>query len=131
MGHHELQGARDDTPAVQGRLCARRNHVLFSMSSTHGKTFSSRSFGSLLSARHLCSAFFSHCSILPYAIIHLAARLFENYRTESEYRTYVIINVFSFRFVSCFATLYYYAFASSIVSEEEEDRRTDLVLNGV
>lgn len=37
---------------------------------------------------------------------------FENYRTESEYRTYLIIKVFSFRFVCYFATLYYYAFVS-------------------
>jgi Calcium-activated chloride channel len=37
---------------------------------------------------------------------------FENYRTESEYRTNLIIKVFSFRFVCYFATLYYYAFVS-------------------
>jgi hypothetical protein len=37
---------------------------------------------------------------------------FENYRTESEYRTWLIIKVFSFRFVCYFATLYYYAFIS-------------------
>lgn len=37
---------------------------------------------------------------------------FENYRTESEYRTYLVIKVFSFRFVCYFATLYYYAFVS-------------------
>jgi hypothetical protein len=37
---------------------------------------------------------------------------FENYRTESEYRTFLIIKVFSFRFVCYFATLYYYAFVS-------------------
>ena len=37
---------------------------------------------------------------------------YENYRTESEYRTYLIIKVFSFRFVCYFATLYYYAFIS-------------------
>lgn len=35
---------------------------------------------------------------------------FENYRTESEYRTHLIIKVFSFRFVSQFGTVYYYAF---------------------
>ena len=34
---------------------------------------------------------------------------FENYRTESEYRSHLIIKVFSFRFVSQFGTLYYYA----------------------
>lgn len=37
---------------------------------------------------------------------------FENYRTESEYRTWLIVKVFSFRFVCYFATLYYYAFVS-------------------
>jgi hypothetical protein len=37
---------------------------------------------------------------------------FENYRTESEYRTHLIIKVFSFRFVSQFGTVYYYAFIS-------------------
>jgi hypothetical protein len=37
---------------------------------------------------------------------------FENYRTESEYRTHLIIKVFSFRFVSQFGTLYYYAVIS-------------------
>ena len=37
---------------------------------------------------------------------------FENYRTESEYRTHLIIKVFSFRFVSQFGTLYYYAWLS-------------------
>jgi Calcium-activated chloride channel len=42
---------------------------------------------------------------------------FENYRTESEYRTHLIIKVFGFRFVSQFGTLYYYA-AISIGDEE-------------
>ena len=37
---------------------------------------------------------------------------FENYRTESEYRSFLIIKVFSFRFVCYFATLYYYCFVS-------------------
>ena len=37
---------------------------------------------------------------------------FENYRTESEYRTHLIIKVFSFRFVSQFGTVYYYAIMS-------------------
>jgi len=37
---------------------------------------------------------------------------FENYRTHSEYRTNLIIKVFSFRFVCYFASLYYYAFMS-------------------
>ena len=38
---------------------------------------------------------------------------FENYRTESEYRTHLIIKVFSFRFVSQLGTIYYYAFIST------------------
>jgi len=38
---------------------------------------------------------------------------FENYRTDSEYRTHLIIKVFSFRFVSQFGTVYYYAFIST------------------
>ena len=37
---------------------------------------------------------------------------FENYPTESEYRTHLIIKVFSFRFVSQFGTVYYYALIS-------------------
>lgn len=44
---------------------------------------------------------------------------FENYRTESEYRTHLIIKVFSFRFVCYFATLYYYAVLSVDVGTEE------------
>jgi len=49
--------------------------------------------------------------------ISVALTDFENYRTESEYRTHLIIKVFSFRFVCYFATLYYYAFLS--VSNEQ------------
>ena len=92
--------------------------VLFSMSSTHGKTFPSRSFGSLLSACHLCS---TSSPIAQFILMRLSIWLngFENYHTESEYRTYLIIKVFSFRFVNYFTTLYYYVFVSSIVSEEE------------
>jgi Calcium-activated chloride channel len=37
---------------------------------------------------------------------------FENYRTHSEYRTHLIIKVFSFRFICYFASLYYYSFIS-------------------
>ena len=48
---------------------------------------------------------------------------FENYRTESEYRTFLIIKVFSFRFVCYFATLYYYAFMS-IGSDEALENGT-------
>jgi hypothetical protein len=44
---------------------------------------------------------------------------FENYRTESEYRTFLIIKVFSFRFVCYFATLYYYSFMSVRDGTEE------------
>jgi hypothetical protein len=44
---------------------------------------------------------------------------FENYRTESEYRTFLIIKVFSFRFVCYFATLYYYSFVSVREGTEE------------
>ena len=46
---------------------------------------------------------------------------FENYRTESEYRTHLIIKVFSFRFVCYFATLYYYSFLSIGDSQAIED----------
>lgn len=46
---------------------------------------------------------------------------FENYRTESEYRTHLIIKVFSFRFVCYFATLYYYSFLSIGNSQDIED----------
>jgi len=45
--------------------------------------------------------------------VSIALNDFENYRTESEYRTHLIIKVFSFRFVCYFATLYYYAFLST------------------
>lgn len=48
---------------------------------------------------------------------------FENYRTESEYRTHLIIKVFSFRFVCYFATLYYYAF---MPANSEEDLQNSL-----
>ena len=42
----------------------------------------------------------------------LAASLtnWENYRTESEYRNNRIAKIFSFRFVNCFVSLFYYAF---------------------
>ena len=38
---------------------------------------------------------------------------FENYKTETEYRNFLILKVFAFRFVCYFATLYYYAFVTS------------------
>ena len=52
--------------------------------------------------------------LLNFILMRLSVMLndFENYRTESEYRTYLIIKVFSFRFICYFATLYYYAFVS-------------------
>ena len=53
--------------------------------------------------------------LLNFLLMKLSVMLnnFENYRTESEYRTFLIIKVFSFRFVCYFATLYYYAFVST------------------
>jgi hypothetical protein len=57
--------------------------------------------------------------LLNFILMKLSVWLndFENYRTESEYRSYLIIKVFSFRFMCYFATLYYYAFLS-VGSEE-------------
>lgn len=46
---------------------------------------------------------------------------FENYRTESEYRTHLIIKVFSFRIVSQLGTVYYYAFISTGSQEAIEN----------
>lgn len=53
--------------------------------------------------------------ILNLILMKIAVMLndFENYRTDSEYRTHLIIKVFSFRFVSQFGTVYYYAFMST------------------
>lgn len=52
--------------------------------------------------------------LLNFILMRLSIMLndFENYRTESEYRTYLIIKVFSFRFVCYFATMYYYSIVS-------------------
>ena len=49
--------------------------------------------------------------IMNFILMNISVMLndFENYRTESEYRTHLIIKVFSFRFVSQFGALYYYA----------------------
>lgn len=49
--------------------------------------------------------------IMNVILMFVANRLtsFENYRTESEYRTHLVIKVFSFRFASQFGTVYYYA----------------------
>ncbi len=57
-------------------------------------------------------AFLGLCiPILNFILMKISVMLnnFENYRTESEYRTHLIIKVFSFRFVSQLGTLYYYA----------------------
>jgi anoctamin-10 len=53
--------------------------------------------------------------ILNFILMKISVMLndFENYRTESEYRTHLIIKVFSFRFVSQFGTVYYYASIST------------------
>lgn len=53
--------------------------------------------------------------LLNFILMRVSVMLndFENYRTESEYRTHLIIKVFSFRFVCYFATLYYYAALST------------------
>lgn len=52
--------------------------------------------------------------LLNFILMNVSIMLndFENYRTHSEYRTNLIIKVFSFRFVCYFASLYYYAFVS-------------------
>ncbi|KAL3941311.1 MAG: hypothetical protein SGBAC_004311 [Bacillariaceae sp.] len=49
--------------------------------------------------------------IMNVLLMMVASKLtsFENYRTEAEYRTHLVIKVFSFRFASQFGTLYYYA----------------------
>jgi hypothetical protein len=52
---------------------------------------------------------------------------FENYRTESEYRTHLIIKVFGFRFVSQFGTLYYYAWISM---DNEQSMQNGLIRMG-
>jgi hypothetical protein len=59
--------------------------------------------------------------LLNFILMRLSILLndFENYRTISEYRTFLIIKVFSFRFVCYFATLYYYAYISTIMTAEE------------
>ena len=44
--------------------------------------------------------------------ISVLLNTFENHRTVSEYRTHLIIKVFSFRFVSHFAVAYYYSYIS-------------------
>ncbi|KAL3915624.1 MAG: hypothetical protein SGILL_005560 [Bacillariaceae sp.] len=63
--------------------------------------------------------------ILNFILMKISVMLndFENYRYESEYRTHLIIKVFSFRFASQFGTVYYYAFIST------ENRRA--IENGI
>jgi hypothetical protein len=59
--------------------------------------------------------------ILNIILMNLARSLndFENYRTENEYRTHLIVKVFSFRFVSQFGTVYYYAIVSAMIGTEK------------
>ncbi|KAG7351314.1 calcium-activated chloride channel-domain containing protein [Nitzschia inconspicua] len=61
--------------------------------------------------------------ILNFILMRISTMLndFENYRYESEYRTHLIIKVFSFRFVSQFGTVYYYAFNFSGTRKEIEN----------
>ena len=69
--------------------------------------------------------------ILNIILMFISVKLndFENYRTDAEYRTHLILKVFSFRFVSQFGTLYYYAFISvdafnsvnALISADEKD----------
>mmetsp|Transcript_30511 Transcript_30511/g.45152 ORF Transcript_30511/g.45152 Transcript_30511/m.45152 type:complete len:1792 (+) Transcript_30511:81-5456(+) len=53
--------------------------------------------------------------LLNFILMRISIMLndFENYQTESHYRTALIVKVFSFRFVCYFATLYYYCFLST------------------
>lgn len=52
--------------------------------------------------------------LLDYVFLKLAVGFnnWENHKTESDYRNRLIAKVFSFRFVNCFVSLYYYAFSS-------------------
>lgn len=56
---------------------------------------------------------------------------FENYKTESEYRNFLVLKVFAFRFVCYFATLYYYAFVSSSGFAERNDHGYLASENGI
>ena len=77
--------------------------------------------------------------LLNFLLMRLSILLndFENYRTESEYRTYLIIKVFSFRFVCYFATLYYYSIisigddTSSEIGQQSVDNGVLRVATGV
>ena len=53
--------------------------------------------------------------ILNIILMNLSVLLndFENYRTDAEYRTQLIVKVFGFRFMSQFGTVYYYAFMAA------------------
>jgi len=59
--------------------------------------------------------------ILNVILMNLAMALnnFENYQTDAEYRTHLISKVFTFRFVSQFGTVYYYAFIAAAVGTAE------------
>lgn len=52
--------------------------------------------------------------VLDYLFTKCARRMnnWENHKTETQYRSHLILKVFSFRFVHVFASLYYYAFAN-------------------
>jgi len=68
--------------------------------------------------------------ILNIILMFISVKLndFENYRTDAEYRTHLILKVFSFRFVSQFGTVYYYAFisvAASALSDEAASAMSD------
>lgn len=45
--------------------------------------------------------------------LSVALNEFENYRTDDEFRTQLIVKVFGFRFISQFGTVYYYAFLAA------------------
>jgi Calcium-activated chloride channel len=70
--------------------------------------------------------------LLNFLLMRLSIVLndFENYRTESEYRTYLIIKVFSFRFVCYFATLYYYSILS-IGGDASTESGQQAIENGI
>lgn len=61
--------------------------------------------------------------LLNYIFTRVAVFLndIENYKTETEYRNFLVMKVFAFRFVCYFGTLYYYAFMASGTSERGDD----------
>jgi hypothetical protein len=66
--------------------------------------------------------------ILNIILMFISVKLndFENYRTDAEYRTHLILKVFSFRFVSQFGTVYYYAFISVVASALTEEQASTM-----